>query len=42
MKPIFYRSSYNHFADLHLLYGAKIVRVSKLLRLLRPNKSMLV
>jgi coniferyl-aldehyde dehydrogenase len=34
MKPIFYRSPYNRFADLYPPYGAKIARLSKVLRLM--------
>jgi coniferyl-aldehyde dehydrogenase len=34
MKPVFYRSPYNRFADLYPPYGAKIARLSKVLRLM--------
>ena len=32
LKPVFYRSPYNRFADLYPPYGAKIARLSKVLR----------
>ncbi len=32
LKPVFYRSPYNRFADLYPPYGGKIARLSKLLR----------
>ncbi|KIZ41942.1 MULTISPECIES: coniferyl aldehyde dehydrogenase [Rhodopseudomonas] len=32
LKPVFYRSPYNRFADLYPPYGAKIARIGKLLR----------
>jgi coniferyl-aldehyde dehydrogenase len=32
LKPVFYRSPYNRFADLYPPYGAKIKRLGKLLR----------
>lgn len=34
MKPVFYRSPYNRFADLYPPYGGKIARLSKMLRLM--------
>lgn len=34
LKPVFYRSPYNRFADLYPPYGAKIARLSKVLRLM--------
>jgi len=34
LKPIFYRSRFNRFADLYPPYGAKIARMEKLLRFL--------
>jgi coniferyl-aldehyde dehydrogenase len=32
LKPVFYRSPYNRFADLYPPYGAKIKRLGKILR----------
>ena len=34
MKPVFYRSRFNRFADLYPPYGKKIARLQKMLRLL--------
>jgi coniferyl-aldehyde dehydrogenase len=34
LKPVFYRSRFNRFADLYPPYGAKIARMEKLLRFL--------
>ncbi|MGB5905607.1 MAG: coniferyl aldehyde dehydrogenase [Xanthobacteraceae bacterium] len=34
LKPVFYRSKFNRFADLYPPYGAKIARMEKLLRFL--------
>jgi len=34
LKPVFYRSPYNRFADLYPPYGAKIARLAKVLRLM--------
>jgi len=34
LKPVFYRSDWNRFADLYPPYGAKIARLKRLLRLL--------
>jgi coniferyl-aldehyde dehydrogenase len=34
LKPVFYRSSWNRFADLYPPYGEKIARLKKVLRLL--------
>jgi coniferyl-aldehyde dehydrogenase len=34
LKPVFYRSPFNRFADLYPPYGAKIARMEKLLRFL--------
>ena len=32
LKPVFYRSRFNRFADLYPPYGAKLARMEKLLR----------
>ena len=34
LKPVFYRSKLNRFADLYPPYGAKMARMTKLMRLL--------
>ena len=34
LKPVFYRSPFNRFADLYPPYGAKIARMQKLLRMM--------
>jgi coniferyl-aldehyde dehydrogenase len=34
LKPVFYRSPLNRFADLYPPYGAKIARLQKMLRFL--------
>lgn len=34
LKPVFYRSPYNRFADLYPPYGAKVARLGKILRLM--------
>ncbi|NVN87817.1 MAG: coniferyl aldehyde dehydrogenase [Rhodopseudomonas sp.] len=34
LKPVFYRSPYNRFADLYPPYGGKIARLGKMLRLM--------
>ena len=34
LKPVFYRSRFNRFADLYPPYGAKMARMEKLLRFL--------
>jgi coniferyl-aldehyde dehydrogenase len=34
LKPVFYRSTWNRFADLYPPYGAKIARLKKVLRLM--------
>jgi coniferyl-aldehyde dehydrogenase len=34
LKPVFYRSPFNRFADLYPPYGAKIARLQKMLRLM--------
>jgi coniferyl-aldehyde dehydrogenase len=34
LKPVFYRSPFNRFADLYPPYGAKIARLKKMLRLM--------
>ena len=34
LKPVFYRSPLNRFADLYPPYGAKVARLQKVLRLM--------